>query len=137
MRVHPHPQRHPVNLALTVHINGVWMYCHGFLRVFFNFIRFFIFLFLMSNLTVGNMDFYFKWFMWFIYLFIYLFLCQFNLSYCISQRKMVQNFPLKQIKSSDHLSEDYLSLNSGKIWTVEAFLLLLLLLLVVVVVVVL
>ena len=49
---------------------------------------------------------------------------------------MVQNFPLKQIKSSDHLSEDYLSLNSGKIWTVEAFLLLLLLLLLVVVVVV-
>ena len=69
-------------------------------------------------------------------LFIYLFLCHFNLAYCISQRKMVQNFPLKQIKSSDHLSEDYLSLNSGKIWTVEAFLLLLLLLLVVVVVVV-
>ena len=34
---------------------------------------------------------------------------------------MVQNFPLKQIKSSDHLSEDYLSLNSGKIWTVEVF----------------
>ena len=90
----------------------------------------------MSNLTVGNMDFYFKWFMWFIYLFIYLFLCQFNLSYCISQRKMVQNFPLKQIKSSDHLSEDYLSLNSGKIWTVEAFLLLLLLLLLLLVVLV-
>ena len=34
---------------------------------------------------------------------------------------MVQNFPLKQIKSSDHLSEDYLSLNSGKIWTVKVF----------------
>ena len=87
----------------------------------------------MSNLTVGNMDFYFKRF---IYLFIYLFLCQFNLSCCISQRKMVQNFPLKQIKSSDHLSEDYLSLNSGKIWTVEAFLLLLLLLLLLLVVLV-
>ena len=41
---------------------------------------------------------------------------------------MVQNFPLKQIKNSDHLSEDYLSLNSGKIWTVKVLLLLLLLL---------
>ena len=49
---------------------------------------------------------------------------------------MVQNFPLKQIKSSDHLSEDYLSLNFGKIWTVEAFLLLLLLLLLLLVVLV-
>ena len=43
---------------------------------------------------------------------------------------MVQNFPLKQIKSSDHLSEDYLSLNSGKIWTVEAFIIIIIIIIV-------
>ena len=44
---------------------------------------------------------------------------------------MVQNFPLKQIKSSDHLSEDYLSLNSGKIWTVEAFIIIIIIIIIV------
>ena len=44
---------------------------------------------------------------------------------------MVQNFPLKQIKSSDHLSEDYLSLNSGKIWTVEVFFIIIIIIIIV------
>ena len=30
------------------------------------------------------------------------------------QKKMVQNFQLKQTKSSDHSLEDYQSLNSGE-----------------------
>ena len=34
------------------------------------------------------------------------------------QKKMVQNFQPKQTKSSDHLLEDYQSLNSGKTFLV-------------------
>ena len=99
----PHPQRHPVSTTC--------MAPQMYKLVAFNFIR----LFFLIILNVKPNGWQHGLLFYVIYLFIYLFLCQFNLCYCISQRKMVQNFPLKQIKNSDHLSEDYLSLNSGKI----------------------